>query len=748
MTANITRFYPAVNSTGVFTKSKSLTFTAQKIMHTSSRPPHLFRHSLRAFLVLLAGASALAGENENVRHVPVSFSAESNKYAGELIIDRAGHLITEDAWILGFSMKSAPEFLASGNLVVYVDADLGMTSGREDIAVDYFIDFGKRQFCFQAGEKLEAIGGVTGVIYEDAIYVIIDKGLLDGLPLGEEFLLTFSIQQGERAQKASIKMTRDQMEGGETLSPPLEIALSPPRKYELLAESENGKVWNANLAAISPSDRPGEDLVSAPIKLIAARGEYEPLMLVLTASRPLSGVSVGKIEMAGKDEMLAEDGIQILKGKFVSFEGRDIVDPLEPMRTPVEVAAGESLPIWFNFYIPRKAKPGKYKGAINLEADGKAFSTIPVEIEVLSFSIPKRPSIPTALGFDSYGVHLQTGRSDMEILKEYLRFFADHRVGPRFIPNPEMKLVDGAVRINFERFDELAAYCFESLDMVCIQMPYGQIGTHGRFYGFLGHQDIRSPEFKQAWQDYLRQVFSHLKTRGWSDRVYFNIWDEPEGDAYEQMEAPIRWMKEVDSARRVMVIASFPQPIEDAFAEPMDSIDIWNSVYAYYDTREAETLAGKGKGVWVYNKSPTRGLAWWLWREKIVEGYLYWRSNFWRKDPWKFPAEDGSFFYYDHENGSPVTSIRWEMMREGLEDYEYLHHLETLLDKVQNQPETMAFHNAKEVLEKARELSQPKYRYQRELQAMPDSPVYSEMKGSVADAIKLLEGMLPMIGKE
>jgi hypothetical protein len=74
-----------------------------------------------------------------------------------------------------------------------------------------------------------------------------------------------------------------------------------------------------------------------------------------------------------------------------------------------------------------------------------------------------------------------------------------------------------------------------------------------------------------------------------------------------------------------------------------------------------------------------------------VTGVLYWQTTFWQHNPWTEPmtvSEDGK---KDFGNGdgvllypavgtksekpivaAPLDSIRWEMIREGIEDYDYL----------------------------------------------------------------------------
>jgi len=72
----------------------------------------------------------------------------------------------------------------------------------------------------------------------------------------------------------------------------------------------------------------------------------------------------------------------------------------------------------------------------------------------------------------------------------------------------------------------------------------------------------------------------------------------------------------------------------------------------------------------------TRILHWINWRYRLT-GYLHWGLNFWTSDPFNddrsredLPPGD-CWIVYPGPHG-PVDSIRWEQMREGIQDYELL----------------------------------------------------------------------------
>src|SRR5690606_3269969 len=68
---------------------------------------------------------------------------------------------------------------------------------------------------------------------------------------------------------------------------------------------------------------------------------------------------------------------------------------------------------------------------------------------------------------------------------------------------------------------------------------------------------------------------------------------------------------------------------------------------------------------------------WAAWKYRI-KGFAYYSVTGWGADPYSDPRPQGTnqngdgFLLYPPKDGQIVTSIRWELLREGSEDYEYL----------------------------------------------------------------------------
>jgi hypothetical protein len=193
----------------------------------------------------------------------------------------------------------------------------------------------------------------------------------------------------------------------------------------------------------------------------------------------------------------------------------------------------------------------------------------------------------------------------------------------------------------------------------------------------------------------------HLREKGWLGMAYTYISDEPEPDQYPVLNLV---MQEIRTAapdlRNMMTARSFP--------EELKYVDIWcPEVYSFNPELAAREQA-QGKRVWWYPAFSTRHpfpdfwvdypaidcrvIFWMTWKHHL-DGLLYWSiSNWYSQNPWEnaatFPGANGDgTLIYPGPDGGPVNSIRWENLRDGSEDYDYLSLLRELAAKVKVRPE-------------------------------------------------------------
>ncbi len=198
-----------------------------------------------------------------------------------------------------------------------------------------------------------------------------------------------------------------------------------------------------------------------------------------------------------------------------------------------------------------------------------------------------------------------------------------------------------------------------------------------------------APEFLRAYKYHLRTAGRYLASKGWFDKVQVKIGDEPQEPAWPLVCDVARAVREALPHAKTE-ITFYPRP------EFLGLIDIWVPYATHCDPAKLAERQKKGEEVWIYYNAlhgidcpalDPRAIGWLLWRFNF-DGYHFWSVNYWPYDPWTTSVSltrncfnRGTFIYPDPKDGSPVDSTRWELFREGLDDYLYLHLADAQLAK-------------------------------------------------------------------
>tara|TARA_B100000809_G_scaffold67253_1_gene64177 strand:+ start:656 stop:3001 length:2346 start_codon:yes stop_codon:yes gene_type:complete len=370
-------------------------------------------------------------------------------------------------------------------------------------------------------------------------------------------------------------------------------------------------------------------------------------------------------------------------------------------------------PIWVDVYAGAATPAGDYGMQVTIEAGGASI-TASVNVHVYDFTLPRKHSLPTAVG--------ATVPSVRELLYEYR---LDRRVvtqpGPPF---DNYKLKEGEysefadVKPIIEA--ELDRYVAEGGNMFMIPTPHfkGDGGSNHPLGGFVNMNVIHNEADDAAWiVRYHRELAGWLREKGLLDKGYIYIWDEPRPKVYENIRSTRRLLREADPEIRTFMPAALTE-------ELADEIDVW--VLPPSDWAEKRELVDKlrrqGKEFWWYNAVAgtqlevrliwPRLLFWAIWKNNI-DGYLHWSVDTWRfaegrhfgtlhrigtstdcwwskgPDPYggagtmvlpapgKHPVHDGIL---TPARAGVLPTIRLAGVRDGLEDYEYFVLLQKLME--------------------------------------------------------------------
>ena len=417
-------------------------------------------------------------------------------------------------------------------------------------------------------------------------------------------------------------------------------------------------------------------------------------------------------------------------------------DALPPLNKPLDLPTGKNQPLWVLVHVPKDAPAGDYTGAIALTAEGWS-AVVPLRLHVWNFALPERNHIDTAFGLSTnriFRYHRLTADADKRrVFDMYLKSFSDHRISPygptpldrirvKFVPEADPPRAD----VDFSAFDAAMQRAVEQYHVTNFRLHIEGMGggTYERRYEpKIGGFGEKTPQYQAMFSSYVKQLEEHLREKGWLKMAYIYWFDEPEPKDYAFVRAGMERLKKYAPGLQIMLTE---QP-EEALVGP---VDIWCPVSPNYKHDQAEQRRAHGDRFWWYVccgpkapyctlfiDHPATELRVWLWQtwQRDITGVLVWASTYWTspaefpdkdhpQDPYKDPMGyrshydkagvkqywgngDGRFLYppltaaTPGASGSepviepPVSSIRWEMLRDGIEDYEYLWLLRDLIAK-------------------------------------------------------------------
>jgi hypothetical protein len=250
---------------------------------------------------------------------------------------------------------------------------------------------------------------------------------------------------------------------------------------------------------------------------------------------------------------------------------------------------------------------------------------------------------------------------------------------------------------------ETTGYDFTKLDSLLVQLAgYDTIPLLNGIPS-LPHP-FGSEEFTEDLEHYLADLVKHMASMGF-DTSHFGLYpfDEPGGYGWHAVNQLVEFGKMVKAANpdvMMYVDGGGELPMFKAMAPVMD---IWcpGITMLREKTPEMEVLRTTGKMLWSYNcaypfSRPVganlkninilgeyRTAALFALRHSAT-GIGFWCYNI-GEDPWGRTTHEYSMVYPG--NDGPVTSRRWEALREGLEDYRIVTALRERLENTESLPE-------------------------------------------------------------
>ncbi len=443
-------------------------------------------------------------------------------------------------------------------------------------------------------------------------------------------------------------------------------------------------------------------------------------------------------------------------------------DPLAP-GSNLELSPEQTHAVWFTVHAPKSAAPGRYQAEMTLNASGQKALKIPLTVEVLPFTLPDQGHLQAIFDFRfGPGGGFGSGASSKEAQRNWLRFIAEHRLGINEIePPPKFTYREGKVIMDATEFDEMARFCFDELGMNVAYTPqffylFGWAYPPKKLFGL----EPFTPEWAGALQQAYRLFTDHLREKGWHDKFVYYISDEPHFQhdfVVEQMKKLCALVHGVD--RSIPIYSSTWRHC----AEWDDSLDLWGiGQYGCFPVDQMERLQRAGKQMWFTCDGQMATDTPFLATERLlpyycfkygVRGFEFWGLAWWTYNPWqigwhqfirqsdegkkyywvRYPDGDGFLAYPGKPVGvdGPVSTIRLEQVRQGLQDYEALALLSDLAAKARAAARPSA--DAERALALARDLvTIPNAGGLRSSEILPDPDRVPAVRGAVNRALAQL----------
>lgn len=478
---------------------------------------------------------------------------------------------------------------------------------------------------------------------------------------------------------------------------------------------------------IYPTDvLPAADFAQ-PVDLCAAGGEARGAQVVVFAASALKDVAIQVSPLEEATPAIDRQAIEVGAVKYLATQppvyaanpGFLHPDPIEPVITACALTPGAPNLFYITVNIKRGHAAGLYANKLSFTQRGKTLFSVPLRTRVFGFSLPETPSLASSIWF--FRDHIRKLYNldrpfSYEDAAPYFQFFAKYRLS--LMDYPETRdnstIPYAAVILRQDTAGNLKV-APDLINGLLSRHPYMNIS-------FLSMARCQMPDSTERvlTADELKHatelVDDYLRNENLASRFYSLIGDEPTASSYSQVLETGRDSKQrFPSVQRVSTTHPVPELAE--------VVDVWCPLPRSFNPAERQHEQDAGKAFWlytaVYSDPPYPNhyidtaatyprLLFWISYKYAVTGYLNWGANYWtgfQRELNRNVIKNGTFDYQAWQtsiignlgaaNGDgylcypnpksayaePISCLRLENMRDGLQDYEYLKMAQALAAK-------------------------------------------------------------------
>lgn len=416
------------------------------------------------------------------------------------------------------------------------------------------------------------------------------------------------------------------------------------------------------------------------VRVSLARNEHESFQVAIRppANTSLTNVAfrVGDLRNA-KGGAIPASNVTVHNVRYhavripTHFEGPtgEWPDALPPFQ-PFTARGGETSVVWFTLYAPPGIPAGAYVGPIEMSTGSGETYAFQLEARVFDFELPVAPTLKTDFGFWQEGA-LQWCRqmgykgTDGALAAAYMQNALAHRVTLR---QPAQLPSESANYAN---------------DLQAFELRFKELEARGATTYSVPATLLDTPAQLKLANDFV--VRNQLQ-----NRAFCQMADEPGSPSWPRLSERMQQWQAAAPDIPMMVtttgLEAFLPDLGRIWAVHLQMLDTLNNTPILERIRE-------GGEVWTYvNEFPPRPygnffidfqgiehriLFWQAWALGM-KGFHYWNINYVApgQSPYQSllditPTNGDGFLVYPGAEG-PVSSIRWENIRDGLEDHDYL----------------------------------------------------------------------------
>ncbi len=416
---------------------------------------------------------------------------------------------------------------------------------------------------------------------------------------------------------------------------------------------------------------------------------------------------------------------------FASSLSPDMLDDLKSFNLEKKT----NRPVWVSVNIPQDAQAGLYQGTVTVSAKGQPAQNLALEVEVINQTLPK--SSEWVYHLDQWQHPSAVARVEglemwsdahFEAMKPVMKMLAD--AGQKVItttlnkdpwnvqtydPYADMitwtKNADGSWTYDYAVFDRWVQFMTD-LGVKDMINCYSIIPLNNEIH----YKDASKGElvnvvakpgtavFDELWTPFLKDFVRHLRTKGWLDKTNIAI-DERER---EQMDAAFALLNKVapeigiSYADNQKTYQRFPnsEDISISVGHPFSKEDIINRKGRGLNSTFYICCSDGFPNQFTFSEPAESTYLGWYALATGFDGMLRWAYNSWVENPLQdsrfrtWPAGDT---YIVYPKGR--SSIRYERMLEGIQDYEKARIVLKALKDKNDQKNLDAFQNAIKKLE-------------------------------------------------